>query len=264
MTQRSLDDVSMSAAIYDLPPLYDLIVRPGPCETFYRQVARHAGGPVLELACGTGRLTVPLALAGCDIVGLDVSPQMLAAARAKARAHDVDIAFVEGDMRVFDLGQRFGLVIVSCNSLAHLTTNEDLRAGFRCVRRHLAPGGLLAFDVVLPDVHDLARSRLERVRLEADSASSAAVAIEEVAAYDPVRQIRVARWRVRQPGTGARKMAPIRLRQFFPQELPLLLEVAGLELVARYGDFDRSPLRSTSANQICLARPVPSRTDRIG
>jgi len=57
---------------------------------------------------------------------------------------------------------------------------------------------LSAFDVVLPDVHSLARSHVERVRLEVDSASSAAFAIEEVAAYDPVRQIRVARWRVRQ------------------------------------------------------------------
>jgi hypothetical protein len=56
VTPRSLVDVRMPAAIYDLPPLYDLIVRPGPCETFYRQVARHTGGPVLELACGTGRL----------------------------------------------------------------------------------------------------------------------------------------------------------------------------------------------------------------
>jgi 2-polyprenyl-3-methyl-5-hydroxy-6-metoxy-1,4-benzoquinol methylase len=59
-------------ALYDLPLLYDLIVRPGPCEAFYRKLASCTGGPVLELACGTGRLTVPLALVGHDVVGLDV------------------------------------------------------------------------------------------------------------------------------------------------------------------------------------------------
>jgi hypothetical protein len=61
---------------------------------------------------------------------------------------------------------------------------------------------------------------------------------------------------VLQPGSGSRKLAPLSLRQFFPQEVPLLLELAGLELIARYGDFDCSPLTAASANQICLAHPI--------
>src|SRR5215218_8149650 len=98
--------------LYDNPILYDCVVRPGPCEAFYRDLARKTGGPILELACGTGRLTIPLARDGHEVVGLDASRTMLRAARAKAEAEDLDIAFVQADMRSFDLGQRFPLIIL--------------------------------------------------------------------------------------------------------------------------------------------------------
>ncbi len=81
-TSSSLPDAAPS--LYDVADLYDAIVPPGPCEAFYRQEARARGGPVLELACGTGRLTLPLARDGHDVVGLDASEAMLAGARRKA------------------------------------------------------------------------------------------------------------------------------------------------------------------------------------
>ena len=86
--------------------LYDLAFGPGPCEPFYREEARRAAGPVLELACGTGRLTVPIARDGHEIVGLDASPTMLEAARSKAKQAGVRGAtFVRADMRSFALGR---------------------------------------------------------------------------------------------------------------------------------------------------------------
>ena len=87
-------------ALYDVPPLYDLMVQPGPCERFYRDLANRVGGPILELASGSGRLTIPLALDGHEVVGLDASKSM----------------------------RSFALAIISCNSLAHLTTNEELKS----------------------------------------------------------------------------------------------------------------------------------------
>jgi SAM-dependent methyltransferase len=147
-------------ALYDVPPLYDLVVQPGPCERFYRDLAGRVGGPILELASGTGRLTIPLALDGHEIVGLDASHPMLRSAREKADAEDVEITFVHGDMRDFSLGRIFALVIISCNSLGHLTQNEELKSCLRSVARHLAPGGLLAFDIVNPPLHDLGRPML--------------------------------------------------------------------------------------------------------
>ncbi|MBB5692148.1 class I SAM-dependent DNA methyltransferase [Muricoccus pecuniae] len=245
---------SARPALYDMADLYDAIVPPGPCEAFYREEARRRGGPVLELACGTGRLTIPLAGDGHEVVGLDASRAMLAAASRKAAERGVAARFVLGDIRSFDLGMRFGLVIISCNSLAHLTRGEDLRACFAAVRRHLAPGGVLAFDVVRPDLSLLSRPEGEARRLDLGPNPASAIEAEEVAHYDPIEQVRISEWSIRR-GDGARQvMAPLVLRQFFPQELPLLLEAGGLEPLARYGDFARNPLGPGSLNQILLAR----------
>ncbi|HEY8610625.1 MAG TPA: class I SAM-dependent methyltransferase, partial [Roseomonas sp.] len=165
--------------------------------------------------------------------------------------------FILGDMRDFDLGRRFGLIIISCNSLAHLIATEEVRACFAALRRHLAPGGLLAFDVVRPDLHALSRREGEWRRLDLGPNPASAIQAEETASYDPIGQIRTSQWRVRHPGQPERTMAPLVLRQFFPQEIPLLLQAEGLELVDRYGDFARNPLTADSLNQICLARAVP-------
>jgi 2-polyprenyl-3-methyl-5-hydroxy-6-metoxy-1,4-benzoquinol methylase len=94
-------------ALYETPSLYDVVVPPGPCESFYRGLAHRTGGPVLELACGTGRLSVPLAKDGHEVLGLDISDAMLRAARAKAEAARVRIDFVQTDMRSFELGREF-------------------------------------------------------------------------------------------------------------------------------------------------------------
>lgn len=246
------------ASLYDLAELYDAIVQPGPCEAFYREEARRWGGPVLELACGTGRLTLPLAQDGHEVVGLDTSGAMLEAARGKAARAGLTAEFVLGDMRDFDLWRRFGLVVISCNSLAHLTDRGDLRACFGAVWRHLAPGGALAFDVVLPDPRILAQPEGVARRLDLGPNPASAIQAEEWAQYDAIRQVRVSHWSIRGADGEERAMAPLVLRQFFPQELPLLLEAEGLGLVERHGDFARNPMEAWSLNQVCVARVLGS------
>ncbi len=250
----------MSERFYSDPQLYDLLFPPGEYARFYAEEARRAGGPVLELACGTGRLTLPLARDGHEGVGLDASRTMLRTTQARADAEDLGVTVVQADMRAFDLGRRFPLVILCCNSLAHLTTNEDVKAGLACVLHHLAPGGLFAFDIMNPDVRALARSHTECVRLDLGPNPSSAIAVEEVASYDPVQQVRIAQWRVLETDATAHEVA-LNLRVFFPQEVPLLLEAAGLKLAARYGDFAGNPLTGESLNQICLARSTLAKSD---
>ncbi|MBP0496493.1 class I SAM-dependent DNA methyltransferase [Pararoseomonas indoligenes] len=241
-------------SLYDQAELYDAIVQPGPCEAFYREEAQRQGGPVLELACGTGRLTLPIAADGHEVIGLDASHAMLAAAARKAGERRLSANFVLGDIRDFDLGRRFGMVIISCNSLAHLTEAEDLRACLAAVRRHLAPGGLFAFDVVSPDLSTLGPAGSEARRLDLGPNPSSAIMAKEISAYDPITQVRTAQWQVRQSGGAVQVLAPLVLRQFFPQEVPWLLEVCGFLLAERYGDFARNPLDRGSLNQVCLAR----------
>ena len=233
--------------LYDHPALYDRLVPPGPCEAFYDALAP-AGASVLELGCGTGRLTLPLAKRGREVTGLDASAAMLSAARLKATTTGAAIQWVQGDMTDFELGRRFDLIVVSCNSLAHMTTSEALSGCFASVRRHLADGGVFAFDVVNPDAKLLARPSKERVK-RADAASG--LRLREIAHYDPKARVRDARWRVHDRDGSVREVA-FRLRQFFPDELPPLLEEAGLRLTARYGDFDRNRFGARSRLQVCL------------
>jgi SAM-dependent methyltransferase len=104
---------------------------------FYLDLARQAGGPVLELGCGPGRLTIPLAREGLDITGLDVTAGMLA--RAQAQAGALPIRWVEADARAFRLGRRFGAVLATGGLFQHMLGRADQEALLACVREHLAP-----------------------------------------------------------------------------------------------------------------------------
>lgn len=243
--------VMQAQSLYDHPSLYDRLVPPGPCEAFYDALAP-AGASVLELGCGTGRLTLPLAAKRRKVTGLDASIAMLSAARAKAENQDVAVRWVCGDMAEFDLGRRFDLIVLSCNSLAHMTTAGALRGCFASVRRHLADDGFFAFDVVKPDDKRLRQPSKERIK-RADPASG--VRLREIARYDEDSRVREARWRVQDRDGSVRQMT-FRLRQFFPDELPALLDDAGLRLKVRFGDFNRNRFTARSRLQVCLAQAV--------
>jgi hypothetical protein len=155
-------------------------------------------------------------------------------------------------MRFFELDRRFSLIVLSCSSLAHLITNDDLLSCLRLIRKHLRPSGVFAFDILNPRASHLVEVAQRKMLNFVDS-SSEKMTIEESISYDPVRQVRTSHWQIREhPGTSY-LLAPLELRILFPQELVILLQAVGLNLVARYGDFSRGPFEATSRHQICLA-----------
>jgi SAM-dependent methyltransferase len=109
---------------------------------YYTDLARRTGGPVLELACGTGRVTAPLAATGVAVVGLDVDAAMLAVARRRCPA----VSLLRADMLRFRLRRRFPLVVVAYNGL-QLVDPAGQAEVLACVREHLAPDGILAYEV---------------------------------------------------------------------------------------------------------------------
>jgi SAM-dependent methyltransferase len=146
------------ARFYDL----DLVDDPGDLD-LYRALAERTGGPILELAVGSGRLAVPLAEAGDQVTGVDLDPAMLARAATRAETAGPETAarlrLVEDDMttvRLPDAG-RYGLAFIGLNSLMVLPDRAAQRAAVRTLADHLAPGGLAVVDVWLPDADDLAR-----------------------------------------------------------------------------------------------------------
>jgi SAM-dependent methyltransferase len=133
---------------------------------FYTQLARQAGErgeSVLELGCGTGRVTIPMAQTSADVTGLDSAPAMLQIARAKADPEKINVRFVEGDMADFDLDRIFGLVTIPFRSFLHLVLDEEQLGCLACVNRHLAPGGLLALNFYVPATGQGSGARVSKV-----------------------------------------------------------------------------------------------------
>lgn len=243
----------MSESFYSDPQLYDLMFPAGPYARLYVEEARRAGGPVLELACGTGQILLPIAQAGVRAAGLDLSPAMVR--DAQARLHGTSAKAVEGDMRSFDLGESFPLVFIAHNSLLHLHSVEDLLSCFRSVHRHLQPGGAFIFDVFNPNVHLLARRAGQRFPvMRIRHPERGEVTVEAEGEYDAASQVRRETWYFSAPGQPDFWTAPLAVRNIFPQELPLLLAAGGFRLQERYGDLSRQPFRSDSARQVCVCR----------
>jgi SAM-dependent methyltransferase len=247
----------VNSDLYDHPALYDELFPVGEHLPYYTDLARKASGDVLELACGTGQIAVPIASAGLPIAGLDLSSVLLGAARERAMAANVSLEFVLGDMRNFDLGRKFALIFIARNSLLHLHSIEDLLAAFTAINRHLAHGGVFAFDIFNPNVRLLGRPAGQRFPVfEKDTASFGKLNVEQTTDYDPATQVGHSNWfvsAVREP--DAWKLS-LDLRNIFAQELPLLLAAGGFRLEQRAGDLSQSPFNSTSRFQVCVCRAV--------
>lgn len=239
--------------LYDDPALYDVLLPVSANElTFYKTLAERQRGAVLELACGTGQLIVPIASMGHQATGLDLSSAMLGAAGRRASAAGTQVEFVEGDMRDFDLGQSFSLIFVARNSLLHLSEPAEFAALLAAVHRHLAPGGVLAFDIFNPNLGLLARPAGQRfpvMRVESDVYGE--LLVEATGDYDRHSQVNRATWFISTTAHRDRWVAPLHLRSIFPQELPMLLEKSGFRLLSRDGDYSGGRFSSASGNQVC-------------
>ena len=140
----------------ELAEIYDAVYADVDDAAFWRGMAEGAvAGPLLELGCGTGRVLIPLARAGFEMTGLDLSPQMLEVCRAKLADEPEDVrrrvTLVTGDMTSFELDGRFAAIFCAFNSFHHLRTIEQQMGCLERCRRHLLPGGVLVLDLFNPD-----------------------------------------------------------------------------------------------------------------
>lgn len=237
--------------------------------TFYRELAkRRLGGPgrILELGAGSGRVTVPLARDGHDVVALDQSPAMLAQLRARiARlpmALEARITPLVGDLRTFTAPGKFPLVIAAFNVLEHLYTRTELAACLARVAEHLTPDGAFVFDVQMPDLEWLTRDpekRWAKTRFT-DPTTGRAMFYSTNHDYDPVSQVVLIRlYYDPVDGKGGSRVVKLSQRKFFPAELEALVAHAGFRVTARYGDFFWGPLVAGSETQVLVCERVKPR-----
>ena len=245
------------AELYDLFP-FDKDI------PFYLDLASAAGGRVLELACGSGRLLVPLAEAGNSVVGLDSSRPMLARAEERLRRAGPEVAartsLVEGDMRAFELGERFDLVIIAVRSFAHVQSRLDQQAVLRASARQLRPGGLLAVDLLNPTPSWLGEapgSRRQDLAREVSEDKLIVTRTETVVGTDLAAQVRVIRSEyelIDEYGAVRKRIVEWPFRYTYRFEAEHLLERAGFEVEGVYGGYEREDFRSTSESLLLVGR----------
>jgi SAM-dependent methyltransferase len=196
---------------------------------FYLAEAKKSGGPVLELGVGSGRIAVPIAAAGIEVVGVDLSAGMLEVARERAELAGVSIDLRLGDMRDPPVDGTFPLVIVPFRSLLHMETDDDRRAALRAVAAHLAPGGRFVFDGFAPSQDDIDETNGKWLEREPG--------IWERADWHVETRTLILRVR------GAEAESEMSLAWLSVGEWKRLLKEEGFKVDRVYGWFDRQPWR---------------------
>lgn len=230
---------------------------------FYREAAREFGDPILELGCGTGRITMALAQAGKRVTGLDLSERMLERGVKKRASVSVEarerLHLVQGDMTHFDLGEKFRLIIIPFRPFQHLLEVEQQLDCLHCVGKHLAPGGRLILDVFQTDaerIHDPIHMRESPVT-EYNTGDGRQVKISErITAFHRAEQINDVEMIFSIVHPGGRKERLVfawPLRYFFRYEIEHLLARRGFKVAALYGNFDRTAIRDDSPEMIFVA-----------
>ncbi len=230
---------------------------------FYVEAARRNGGPVLEIGCGTGRVLLPTARIGVDIVGLDSSEEMLQVCREAVRSEAEEtrsrVELLSGDMREFDLSRTFMLITMPFRPFQHLITVEDQTRCLERVRTHLAPDGKFILDVFNPDLDMLVKDNLgEEYCEEAEVALPDGRLLERryrIVSRDLSAQTSEIEliYCVRLPdGSEERHVHAFLLRHLFRFELEHLLVRCGFRVEQVYGDFDRSAFGPKSPAEIII------------
>jgi SAM-dependent methyltransferase len=234
--------------------------------SFYREYAGQCGGEVLELACGTGRVLVPLAQQGIKITGLDASPKMLDEARKRIKIlpHAVQqyIQLEQHDMMSFTLDRIFSMIFCTFRSFQHLTTKEEQGACLMRVREHLVDKGMFILHLFVPYHHLLAQKhRTIYLGTFKESCTGAIVSRRSEVTYDLAAQIlhedRFYEW-TDEDGKFHQHVWSFDFAFLFHNEALLMLEKYGFETVDVFGDFSKSPYNYHSGEQIFVTKKMPA------
>jgi ubiquinone/menaquinone biosynthesis C-methylase UbiE len=231
---------------------------------FYIEEAQDTGGPVLELGCGTGRVAIPIARAGVEVVGLDFSKAMLDVAKRKAARlskRAASLTFIHAEMQDFSLDNKFQLAIIPFRGFQSLLTVADEVETLLNIKRHLAPGGRLVFSIFVPDLNMMVQEgdTPYHFRDVTDPATGISYVLWNQAQYDSFSQIMSIRTTIEEMDDASavcRKLyRDFHLRYIFRWEMHHLLSSCGYEVLELFGNFDRSPFDDNSTEMVWIAAP---------
>ncbi|TFE01525.1 class I SAM-dependent methyltransferase [Jeotgalibacillus salarius] len=216
-------------------------------------------GPIIDLACGTGRVTIPLAEKGLQVTGVDVHKGMLNEARKKSASAGFKVEWLEQDATKLSLGMKSSLIYSVGNSFQHFLTNEEQDGLLSSVNRHLEDEGIFIFNTRFPSAEELLQPATEEYwRSYKDGEHK--VDVSTISHYDALQQIQhyttIRKYKNTHDEMVDEKRTNISLRYVFPKEMERLLDSHGLEIVHIYQDWKETPLTNESDEMVYVCRKI--------
>lgn len=223
---------------------------------FYSELAESVGDPVLEIACGTGLVAIPVAARGLDVTGVDLARPMLEYARTKSQQLQLPIRWIEADARQLNLGRQYQFIFITGNAFQAFLRREDQEALLASAAQHLTEDGIFAFETRNPSGHNLNSFDEEEQWFTYTSIEGHFVTVSGTQTFEPISQ--VMHWTTyRRWHDGKRentKKTRIACRFTYPQELVSLLYYNNFEIVQQYGNWNKEPLTANSPTMMTICK----------
>lgn len=247
-------DYKVGDLIYDANIYDGMNTNLADLQFYKRWLPKNKDARILELCCGTGRLTIPIARDGYDITGVDYTSSMLDQAKMKASEAGLEISFIKADIRTLDLQEKYDLIFIPFNSIHHLYKNEDLFKVFNVVKNHLKDGGLFLLDCFNPNFQYIVEGEKEQKEIATYTTDDGReVLIKQTMRYENKTQINRIEWHYFINGKF-NSIQNLDMRMFFPQELDSYLEWNGFIIIHKYGGFEKEGFDDNSEKQVFVCR----------
>lgn len=243
-------DYKVGELIYDAKIYDGMNTNVEDLQFYKRWLPQNKKAKILELCCGTGRLTLPIAKDRYNICGVDYTLSMLEQAKVKATEAGLDIDFIEADIRTLDLQEKFDLIFIPFNSIHHLYRNEDLFKALEGVKSHLKYGSLFLLDCFNPNIQYIVENEKDQATIaEYTTDDGRNVLIKQTMRYESATQINRIEWHY-YINSEFHSIQNLDMRLFFPQELDSYLERAGFNIIHKFGGFEEESFDDKSEKQI--------------
>lgn len=258
-----MEKLKINSEEYDDPILYDKENNEYIEDLSYlmKWASRSEGLPIIDLACGTGRATIPLAKLGYALIGVDIHRGMLCEAKKKSSSHKLQIEWVEQDCTNLKLNIKSKLIYSVGNSFQHFLTNEEQDGLLSSVNKHLEIGGVFIFNTRFPSPEELLQPDTEEYwKSYIDKDTQNKVDVYTISKYDSLSQIQhytTIRKYLNSDGKMIdEKRTNIRLCYVFPKEMERILFLNGFETVNIYKDWKETPITNDSHEVIYVCKKV--------
>lgn len=217
---------------------------------------KRENGNILELCCGTGRLTILLAQEGYNITGVDNSVSMLMQAKTKANELNIPIRFIESDIRYLDLPDLYDIIFIPFNSIHHLYSNQDFFKVLTGIKKHLKEDGYFIFDCFNPNIRYIVDAeKEEQVVAEYSTKDGRNIVVKQTMIYENKTQINRIKWHYFINGKFD-SIQNLDMRMFFPKELDEYLSFYEFEIINKFGGFNEEIFEDKSEKQIFVCKKL--------